>query len=212
MMKKIFTVCLAVILLFVCACFVSAADTENRIFAEVIKPGQAEEINILIRIANNTGFMGFSIIVTYDADVFTPISATKGEMLNGLLNDSIETATDNSFKVVFSGSENITGDGTLFILTLKADNAQEQTYTVHLSYNQTDTFNEQWKDVVFHCEDVTVDFTKEQSPEEPEIDPVDPPKLSEKIGNWYQGLPSAVRIALYVFVRPIILFLRLIGK
>lgn len=212
-MKKVRTVLLSVVLLVASVCFVSAAETENRIFAEVIKPEDAAQISIPIQIEHNTGFMGFSIIVTYDADVFTPVGVTKGQMLNGLMNDSIETSTDNSFKVVYSGSENVTNDGVLFTLEMRADDAAAQAYTVRLSYSQPDTFNESWKDIVFNCEDVTVDFTQAQ-PTEPVEPPTEPDKhkLSETIESWYQGQPSAVRIALFVFVRPIILFLRLIGQ
>lgn len=155
-MKKMLSVFLS--LLFVTflmlPCF--ASDAENRIYSEVITVENENKITIPVKIENNTGFMGFMIYVDYDDELLEPVSAVKGESLNGMFNDSIETSNDNSFRIVYSGSENMTGDMTLFELEFNVLDHEDNSTSIGLTYSQADTFDENWNDVVFACEDIDV--------------------------------------------------------
>lgn len=114
-------------------------------------------VNIPVKITGNQGLMGFSVNVGYDASVFTPVSVSGGALLaGGMLNDSIATAQPGQFKVVWTGSEDVTGDGILFTVTFSVNANAIGNKSITLSYNQADTFNEVWQDVVLNCSDIAV--------------------------------------------------------
>ena len=169
--KKLAVILLSLVLALSAVYNTFAASVPNRVFADSISVESGERGTIPVKIENNGGFMGFSIIVTYDAEIFTPVSVSKGEILAGMFNDSIDTSTDNSFKVVFTGTGNVTGDGVIFDET-ELTNSDKVTlffspnivfdvsdeasgkYDISLSYSQQDTFNEKWDNVVLNCEKI----------------------------------------------------------
>jgi len=113
-----------------------------------------ETISIPIIISGNPGIMGMSLNVIYDDSIMTPISVTAGNILSGTLNDSISTSINNSFKIVWSGSDDVTTDGVLFNVQFSiADNAYGE-YTLELNYDFDDTFNSSWNSVKLDCQDV----------------------------------------------------------
>ena len=112
-----------------------------------VKP--SEEFELPVRIVNNPGIMGIGVEVTYDPLAMTPISVVGGELLtDGTLNDSIETAKNGTFKILWSNTENITGDGTLLILRFKANqNIKADEYNIRLKTSAADTFDEDFKEL-----------------------------------------------------------------
>lgn len=155
------TVFIVSVLTLLCIMFTAfASNTINRVYADKITVEGGETVTIPIKIENNEGFMGFAVFVTYDEDVFIPVSATKGTMISGLFNDSISTSNTNSFKVVCSEASNVTADGVLFNLKFDVADGASGKYEIELSYSQQDTFNESWDNVVFACENIEVIVTE----------------------------------------------------
>ena len=224
-MKKTISALMVLLLLFAMLHTVSAA-TDNRVFADPITQDAKEStITIPVKIDGNTGFMGFAIQVNYDAAVFTPVSVQKGAMLAGMFDNSLGYSEAGSFRVVYSGSGECTQNGELFTLSFTVNasvaDGQSQMNTIGLVYSKQDTFNEQWQDVTLNCEDIQVtlkDKDKEPAsepeteptsePEEsttmPVIDPQPEKKLSERLAEWYASRPVAIRMLLWVFVKPLI--------
>lgn len=133
------------------------AASSNRIYSDEIevKPGETFDVPVLV--SNNTGIMGFSIILTYDEDVCTPDTVTKGRLItSGLFDDSIGTTEEKSFKVVWSGTKGIKDDGELFVVTFKANETFNGNGKIEISYEKNNTFDENYKDIVLNCEDVIV--------------------------------------------------------
>ena len=229
--KKLAVILLSLVLALSAVYNTFAASVPNRVFADSISVESGERVTIPVKIENNGGFMGFSIIVTYDAEIFTPVSVSKGEILAGMFNDSIDTATDNSFKVVFTGTGNVTGDGVIFNIVFDVSDEASGKYDISLSYSQQDTFNEKWDNVVLNCEKIetivtvngttaapapTEPSTTEPSPtgpdsddpstSEPSTEPSDDQKpLSVRMREWVKGLPIPLNYLLSIFVIPLAL-------
>ena len=229
--KKLAVILLSLVLALSAVYNTFAASVPNRVYAGSISVESGERVTIPVKIENNGGFMGFSIIVTYDAEIFTPVSVSKGEILAGMFNDSIDTATDNSFKVVFTGTGNVTGDGVIFNIVFDVSDEASGKYDISLSYSQQDTFNEKWDNVVLNCEKIetvvtvngttaapapTEPSTTEPSPTgpdsddpsttEPSTEPSDGQKpLSVRMREWVKGLPIPLNYLLSIFVIPLAL-------
>lgn len=159
-MKKTAAFILSALIILSVVCSAFASNSPNRIYADTVTVENGETVTIPVKIENNNGFMGFAVYITYDKNVFTPVSVTKGSIISGLFNDSIATSKTNTFKVVSSETSNVTADGVLFNLTLDAADNVSGKYEIRLSYSQQDTFNENWDNVAFTCEDIEVVVTE----------------------------------------------------
>lgn len=105
--------------------------------------------------------MGFKITVNYDKSVLSSPKVIAGEITqNGMMNDSVGATPEGIIDVVWSGTQNVTGDGTLFVISFTALKTAETKVT--FSYSQPDTFNEAWEDVELNLTDVTVRITNEK--------------------------------------------------
>lgn len=209
-MKKFLALLCCVVLVFTLCLSGSAAQTvPNRVYAAAVTASAGETVIIPVCISGNTGFMGFAILVDYDAAVLTPVSAAKSQQLSGMFDDSIETAQAGSFKVVYTDSSNVTADGTLFELTFLVDAGFEAATVIHLSYSQEDTFNENWQNAVLHCEDITL---SPQSMPVPPEKPDEKPKLSERISSRVAQLQAPWSGIVSVLLAPLVFVLRLIGQ
>lgn len=230
-MKKTVATILAIIFAFAVLHTVSAAVPQNHVFAETVSAQAGEAITIPVKMENNSGFMGYAITVRYDPAVFMPVAVQCGTMLNGLFNDSIAVADPGSFTVIYSGTSNCTQDGTLFTMTLDVlQSVYSGSYAVAMSFVQSDTFNESWQDVVLQCEPIAVQVSGTAPSTEPEtqtstatskepgsvpttkpfIPPVTEPAppqtnktLSQRMTDWLNGLPVALKYMLWIFVRPL---------
>lgn len=229
-MKKTTAILLSVFILVLGTFNVFASNVTNRVYADTVTVESGGQVTVPIKIENNDGFMGFSITVTYDSDVVIPVSVSKGSILNGMFNDSIETSTDNSFKVIYTGTDDIVSDGELFCILFDVSKNASGVCDIELSYSQQDTFKEGWINAVFNCEDskviITVDGTTALSPEtEPTThitdstnessshkeDPTKPQEepdentkpLSVRMREWVGGLIVPLNIILGIFVYPI---------
>ncbi len=122
-------------------------------YSESVTAGGALKLPVYIN--NNSGFMGFRINIGYDSEVLTPVSVEYGDVFSSGLQDNIDSdAFADSFKVYWSGTENNTENGILFYVNFNVDSTASVNTTVKLSYSQEDTFDEDYEDILFDCQDV----------------------------------------------------------
>ena len=201
------------------------SDIPYRVFTNAVEVEKGGTVSVPVSIENNGGLMGFAIVITYEADVFTPVSAVKGSAISsGLFNDSIETAQAGSFRVIYTGNADITDNGVLFVLNFNLAEDATGCHNIGLSYIQADTFKEGWSDVVLNCENINVTITDSATetettpavtetettqPESTESETTEPQTtlpektLSETINTWFYGLSMPLRIILGAFILPI---------
>lgn len=157
-MKKLSAVVLAVLLLLLTQSVAFAASAAE-VYADEITAESGKTVIIPVNIKNNTGIMGFKITVSYDKSVLTSPTVTSGSLTeNGMMNDSIGVTPEGTFDVIWSGTQNASGDGTLMILSFRANETDVEETRIKLSCSQPDTFNEAWEDVELKCSDITVRF------------------------------------------------------
>lgn len=168
-----------------------AANTAE-VFADNVTAEKGKAVLIPVKIKNNPGIMGFKINVTYDKSVLSSPTVTGGSVTkDGLLNDSIGVSPDGTFDVVWSGTENAVGDGTLMILGFKAADTADKETKIGLSFSQPDTFNEAWEDVELKCSEITVNIVSEK----PDAEATSLP--GETVGNpGSEDIKNAVEIVL----------------
>lgn len=155
LLKKI--ICLFLPLLLLLNVTTAFAASRTEIYSDTVYAMQGDTATVPIKIRNNAGIMGFRLTFTYPDELGSP-EVLRGALLNeGLLNDSITEATKDSFDVVWSNTQNVTGDGTVLLLNFKvSSDAQNGNYKIDVSYNEADTFNEAMQDVVFCCKSVGI--------------------------------------------------------
>lgn len=73
-------------------------------------------IEIPIMMKNNPGIMGLKMTLTYDEKILTPVSAKASELLKGNFDDNIGNK-DGQYSVLWSGTENVYGNGEIFVAT-----------------------------------------------------------------------------------------------
>ena len=134
------------------------ADEIASIKSEEVSANAGETIALPVVIKSNPGIMGFRITVNYSSSVFTDPKAEVGSLLRtGMFTDSIRVGKEGTFDVLWSNSENITGDGELFIISFKiSDDAVSGVYRINLTNTQDDTFNENWEDVKLAIDPILV--------------------------------------------------------
>ncbi len=128
-----------------------------------------ETISVPFVMENNPGIMGFSIVVEYDKDVFTPLCVNAGGILNGgVIDNSIGGAfSEGKFKVTFSADENFYENGTVFTVDFAVnENAESAVYSLAISYLQRDTFNENFEDVTLLCSDFNIIIASKTEPDD----------------------------------------------
>lgn len=155
--KKLCSVILTVAIVF--SLFIFSFAAENVIvYSGNINAVAGQTISVPVRITNNKGFMGFSIILEFDDTVFTPVSVSAGDMLlNGSIIDSIGgTMESNIVKVVYTDSSVVTGNGILFNVNFNVSENASGNQSVKLSYVPTDTFDGNFDFVKFTCEDFSI--------------------------------------------------------
>lgn len=150
-MKKLF--CILFLALFLLNVIPVFAVLGTEIYSDTVYTVQGKTVTVPIKIKNNAGIMGFRLTFTYPDELKSP-EVLRGALLReGLLNDSIVETTKGSFDVVWSNTQNVTGDGTILLLNFNvASDAQNGNYRIDVSYNQADTFNEDMQDVFFDCQ------------------------------------------------------------
>ena len=161
-MKKILSVCLAVILLLACIPMQSFAEG-SPVFAAgnaEANPGDTVEIPILIE--NNPGIVALIVSVSYDADVLTLQGATSASLFSeGDVTFTGSSASNTDpFRIVWYnalGTENSTESGTLATLTfLVKEDAPVGEASIAVSYSPSSVFDINLDNVEFGTRDGVV--------------------------------------------------------
>lgn len=105
-----------------------------------------------VNISGNCGFMGIDVNVSYDANVLTPISVSKGELItDGLFDDSVATSAAGVFDVIWSGSSEIADNGRLCVIKFYCNKDIEVGKTsVSVSTVRKNTYKENYNTIVFN--------------------------------------------------------------
>lgn len=142
------------------ACFCShAAESAAVIYTDNVSASAGETVSIPVAVTDNSGFMGFSLVLSFDDSVFTPVSVTAGDMLsNGMLDNSIGSSNTDTVKVVYSGTSDVAENGTLFTVDFEVSGDATGEHSIGLSYIQSDTFNESFEEIAFTCYDISVNI------------------------------------------------------
>lgn len=178
---KIICMCIVLAVMLATIPVIVFANSSNRIYANDVTAKPGETVEIPVSISNNTGFMGASIVFSYDASLMTPVSAEKGELITkGLYDDSIGTSDKAEFKVIWCGSEEIVNDGQLCVVKFKVSDNASGECKVKVSYESKNTFDKEYKDVKLNCEDITVNVQNGASPAKVTI--------WQRIVNFFEGV------------------------
>ena len=134
--------------------------------------------------------MGLGVDVEYNPDIFECPQVTRGTVIaDGTFNDSIVESTNGSFKILWSGTDNMAENGELFSLSFNVrENAKPGKYCIKLSNRQGDTFDEAYNDVVIKNANVYVIVTDKKAVEE---------ELKKEIATASTELESYVDLSLY---------------
>lgn len=155
--RRIVCLVLCLILCISAVFTVSYASSKNRVYAAEISAKPGDVIEIPVQISNNSGFMGIALIFSYDSSAMTPVSAKRGSIVtSGLFDDSIETSQSNEFKVIWCGSDSIQNDGNLCTLKFTINDSANGDYKLKISFEQNNTYDNNYKPVKLNCEDVSV--------------------------------------------------------
>lgn len=145
-MKKLISVCLALMLVLACIPLQASAEEGTPTFAvgtaEAL-PGETVEIPVMIE--NNPGIIGFLVTVSFDTTLLTLEDAVSESLFSAgamTLGGSYETATYNILWENGTGSENATENGTFATLTFLVDaDAPVGDIPVSISYSAKSTFD-----------------------------------------------------------------------
>lgn len=105
---------------------------------------QGETVTVPISISQNCGLMGIELLVSYDADIFTPISVSYTDIFStGEINDSIETSETNMFSIIWSGTEKTSDNGKLCDVTFLCNrDAIEGESVIFITANPANTYTD----------------------------------------------------------------------
>ncbi|MCM1115441.1 MAG: cohesin domain-containing protein [Clostridium sp.] len=135
----------------------SATSEIAEIYADGVTAKYNDKIDIPVYIENNHGIMGYRLDFKYDAAVLEPISVICPTEFskNGQFNDSIGVK-DGEFKVLWNNVDEKLHNGILMTLKFKVLTDVTTNTVISMDYNQPDTFNEKYEDVIFNCSDINV--------------------------------------------------------
>jgi hypothetical protein len=111
---------------------------------------------IPIYIMNNSGIMGFKIMLSYDSTKIKISAVTRGIVTSGgnFYSDLDMNNNSGFVNVLWNTTENIKDDGSLMYLTVTLLDSTVSAIELDVAYSGEDTFNEAWQDVVLNCYDI----------------------------------------------------------
>ena len=156
-MKKIISVlmAIAVLVLFVLPCFVSAAE-EPTFEVSSVSVNAGEDVDVKIDIKNNPGITSAKLKVAFD-DALTLKSVTYGK-LEGLTQQPQELKSPVVLNWI-NGKDDLKGDMEYAVLTFTADKAASGKYDVSLYYDEEDVYNLKEENIKFNTVAGTVTVT-----------------------------------------------------
>lgn len=135
---------------------ISVQTLPTRLYAvdQTIRP-ETTTVSVPVKIENNRGVMGFDARITYDPTCLRLTGITRGESLTS---GSLLTNTSEPGRAVvqYSDASETTANGVVFTLEFQVLSTWTGYTEITLSYDQENTFNEAWDDVVLECSGATV--------------------------------------------------------
>lgn len=166
LLKKVL-MALMVFVLLLSNCLTVLAVEKPTVYSDEVYAALKESFTVPIKLKNNAGLMGFKITVKYpEAQIalkdISSGSLTKKGMFNTTVTDYY--SVKGSFDVIWSDTQNVSEDGTLFMLTFETlGYADYGKYKIDLTYSADDTFNEKWGAVQLDCQSITVNILDSKS-------------------------------------------------
>ena len=114
-----------------------------------IEAKKGDIVEIPVSISDNIGLMGMKICLSFDDEILKPIDIRDTDYFsNGYVNDNITTSTDNSFYVLWNGTESISDSGKLFMARFECiDTPSEGKTIVEITCDRTDTYTEKYNTI-----------------------------------------------------------------
>lgn len=178
-----------------------------KISADKVEAEAGETLSIPVKIQGNLGLIGFLMYVKYDADILEPVSVVKGDIIPAgtTFDDNCTIATGDSYKILWSGIDELHVDGNIFTLNfLVKEGVETADSLVTLSYKQMDTFDDDYQDVKLQCEPIEIHITEKSSQKTDTPESPTPPETEEptKILEKKQGTSSVKNTASYQVEKP----------
>lgn len=108
-----------------------------------------------IYLTDNPGIMGYKISLEYPEEIEIK-SIGRGTICSGgMFETNLENHKGNTIDVVWSSTENITDDGSVLVINLKAP-LSAVGKEIKITYSKEDTFNEEWEDVALFCTGLSI--------------------------------------------------------
>lgn len=165
-MKKVLMALMAFVLL-LSNCLTVLAVEKPTVYSDEVYAALKESFTVPIKLKNNAGLMGFKITVKYPEAQITLKDISSGSITKkGMFNTTVTDyySVKGSFDVIWSDTQNVSEDGTLFMLTFETlGYADYGKYKIDLTYSADDTFNEKWKAVQLDCQSITVNILDSKS-------------------------------------------------
>lgn len=133
------------------------------LWAETVVGTYQDVLAVPVRVKNNTGLMGCSLELRYDADLFTPVCVTRGEIWADGLFDNNQESAKGTLRVVWSAPEATYADGVLFTVEFAVKGEAYGNYPLELSCNSANTFNEHYERLNPVCKAGLLTLTKEDA-------------------------------------------------
>lgn len=167
MAKKHLAILLSMIVIFVSTGILAAGaiSADVSVYSPPTDIVAGDNIKIPVYIKNNSGILGFKLIVNYDSDVLTPVSVDLGKVLSGGLQDNITgDSVPGEFNVYWAGSDEFTSDGIMFYINFSTSADAVGKSEIQLSYSQEDTFDVDFNDVKLACSPIELSIENAQYP------------------------------------------------
>ena len=150
-MKRVGIVFLALLLLLTGLPLSGRAAEPMKVYAGEVSGTYEDVLTVPVRVQGNSGLMGYSLELSYDVSVLTPVAVKRGETWgNGLFDHNLESAT-GILRVVWSATEPCYGDGVLFTVDFAVKGEAYGSYPMELRCNMADTFNGAYERLDLPC-------------------------------------------------------------
>lgn len=123
---------------------------------------EAEKISegkylVPLYISGNTGIMGFRIRLESESENVKIHSVSKGVVTKeGSFASDVNASGSESVNVLWNTIENVKTNGSLMYIGVSVLDKEESSIQITVSYDQMDTFDEEYKDVVLTCKDINI--------------------------------------------------------
>lgn len=154
------SICIALSAVAVGMLSISAA-IQPTVYADIIYADAGHQVLVPVMISNNTGLAGAKLQFSYDETKLTPVNIISGDVFNSGLQDNIEgDAQPGSFNVYWASAtgDNVSNDGMLFYIIFNVKEGTHGKNVLSVSYDSSDTFDENFNDVSLKCEDIIIEI------------------------------------------------------